>query len=95
MNLDENRHRCKLPKQKNMRIEQLICKWVSILPNIGTLNLSTKRCGNVYYAEDSIYSYGSHFPLARYLPSGIVMLTDQIYSNSTSRHRSILEEALF
>jgi len=46
---------------------------------------------NMFRDEDTVYSYGYHFPIARHitLPSGqpAIMLTTRTYSSSTSGHR--------
>lgn len=41
---------------------------------------------NFYFYRDTIYSYGSHFPIAKILPSGVVLCTYRTYSNTTSKH---------
>lgn len=53
---------------------------------------------NMYYEGDTIYSYGSHFPIAKFetLPNGseIILFTTQRYSVSTSKHLTITQRAL-
>lgn len=47
------------------------------------------RQGNFYFNGDTIYSYGSHFPIARLVTrkgKQIVLMTVQTYSNSTAKH---------
>ena len=46
-------------------------------------------CGNFYFAGDTIYSYGSHFPIARFAEhrgKKCVLMTTRTYSTTTSRH---------
>lgn len=43
--------------------------------------------GNFYFVGDTIYSYGSHFPIARFVSPDVVLFTSRGYSNSTSRHK--------
>lgn len=43
--------------------------------------------GNLYFEGDTIYSYGSHFPIARHV-DGVVLLTTDSYSVTTSAHVS-------
>lgn len=50
-----------------------------------------------YFKGDTIYSYGSHFPIAKHIlnkngDSGVLFTTDS-YSNSTAKHISITRSA--
>jgi len=45
-----------------------------------------------YFEGDTIYSYGSHFPIARHY-DGVVLFTTQGYSSTTACHKSIVREA--
>lgn len=46
---------------------------------------------NIYFSGDTIYSYGGHFPIAKFhkMPNGktIVLYNDASYSNTTSGHQ--------
>jgi len=44
--------------------------------------------GNIYFNGSAIYSYGSHFCMGKFLPNGIVLLTNRTYSNTTAKHLS-------
>lgn len=44
--------------------------------------------GSFYFEDDTIYSYGSHFPIAKHLNSDTVLFTKDKYSNTTSKHIS-------
>ena len=46
-----------------------------------------RRGSNFFYEDDTIYSYGGHFPIARHM-DGVVLFTTQGYSNSTAKHIS-------
>lgn len=52
---------------------------------------------HMHYSGDTIYSYGSHFPIARHvtLPDGsdAVLFTTRGYSQSTSSHKSAVSSA--
>jgi hypothetical protein len=50
--------------------------------------------GSVYFEYDKLYSYGSHFVLAEFLPNDAVLINDTSYSNSTSKHQNIAFSAL-
>jgi len=39
-----------------------------------------------YFEGDSLYSYGSHFCIARFTGTGTVLFTERKYSNTTSKH---------
>lgn len=45
--------------------------------------------GNFYFQGDTIYSYGSHFPIARHIEHDgkkAILFVDHSYSNTTSKH---------
>lgn len=46
--------------------------------------------GNFYFRGDTIYSYGSHFPIAKHITNGTgvnaVLFTERTYSNTTAKH---------
>jgi hypothetical protein len=45
-----------------------------------------------FFSEDTIYSYGRHFPIARHA-NGVVLFTTRTYSVTTSRHISAVRSA--
>lgn len=49
---------------------------------------------NFYFSGDTIYSYGSHFPIARRLDCGAVLYTSRTYSATTSKHLSLVRRAI-
>jgi len=55
------------------------------------------RAGNVFFEQGTLYSYGRHFAIAKYIdtPDGVaVLITTDTYSVSTSKHQSIARSAL-
>lgn len=53
--------------------------------------------GNLYFSGDTIYSYGSHFPIARIVKQGkktCVLFTTRSYSVTTSGHISAVRSAI-
>jgi hypothetical protein len=53
------------------------------------------RGGNIFFEDDVIYSYGRHFPVAKFGADGItVLFTDRGYSSSTGKHKSIIRGAI-
>jgi hypothetical protein len=56
------------------------------------------RQGNLYFTGDTIYSYGSHFPIARHVTNDAgeraVLLTTGTYSVTTSGHCSAVRSAI-
>lgn len=55
--------------------------------------------GTIYFKDESIYSYGSHFEIARFLPETyqgkrIVAFTKEEHSNPTSGHKRAVRSAL-
>jgi hypothetical protein len=53
------------------------------------------RAGNVFFENDIIYSYGRHFPVAKFGDDGVtVLFTNRGYSNSTGKHKSLIRGAI-
>ena len=54
-----------------------------------------KKCRgfNVFYDDNTIYSYGYHFPLA-HLYDGFALVNSNRYSVSTSKHQTIVKWVL-
>lgn len=50
--------------------------------------------GSFYFEGATIYSYGRHFPIAKFLDSKTVLLTTDTYSNTTQRHVSLVRGAM-
>ena len=48
---------------------------------------------NLYFNGKSIYSYGSHFCIAKHLENGVILFTERSYSNTTAKHKSIVRYA--
>lgn len=58
------------------------------------VNGATKGKGsNMYIEGHTIYSYGSHFPLAIRFSENSFYVNRDIYSQSTSQHQSYLRNA--
>lgn len=54
------------------------------------------RAGNVFFEDGVIYSYGRHFPVARFAPEfgDVVLFNNRGYSNSTGKHKSLIRAAI-
>lgn len=48
---------------------------------------------NLYYYGTSIYSYGSHFCIAKFIDSKTLLFTERGYSNTTAKHISVVSYA--
>lgn len=52
---------------------------------------------NFYFFNDTIYSYGSHFPIAKHITNeageNATLFTERTYSNTTAKHISIVRQA--
>ena len=63
-----------------------------------TQDEARNRQGNLYFTGDIIYSYGSHFPIARHVANEAgergVLLTTATYSVTTSSHCSAVRSAI-
>jgi hypothetical protein len=45
---------------------------------------------NIFFEGDSIYSYGYHYELGRFLDDKTILINDKGYSNSTAKHIGLL-----
>lgn len=54
------------------------------------------RASRVFFEGEIIYSYGRHFPVARFAPEygDIVLFTNQGYSSSTGKHKTLIRGAI-
>ena len=54
------------------------------------------RASRVFFEGGVIYSYGRHFPVARFAPEfgDIVLFTNRSYSSSTGKHKSLIRAAI-
>ena len=48
---------------------------------------------NLYYNGSSIYSYGSHFCIAKFIDDKTLLFTERTYSNTTAKHISCVSYA--
>lgn len=48
--------------------------------------------GSLYFRDSTIYSYGSHFPIARHV-AGVVLLTTDRYRITTAKHQNTVTSA--
>jgi hypothetical protein len=63
-------------------------------PNDRNAEGRTSGGGNVFFEGISLYSYGRHYELARYLDNDTVLINDTGYSVSTAKHISKARHAL-
>ena len=52
------------------------------------------RCSNCFFEGDTIYSYGHHFPMARFHGKNAVLITTKTYSKTTSKHISEVKHSI-
>ena len=55
---------------------------------------SEGRAGNIFFRDKSIYSYGEHFEMARFVDEETVFITTRGYSVSTAKHLSLVRQAV-
>jgi hypothetical protein len=48
---------------------------------------------NLYFYDKSIFSYGSHFCIAKFVDSKTLLFTERTYSNTTAKHISVVSYA--
>lgn len=49
--------------------------------------------GSLYFNGKSIYSYGSHFCIAKFIDEKTLLFTERSYSNTTAKHISVVSYA--
>lgn len=52
------------------------------------------RCGTLFFEGKSIFSYGLHFEIARFVRPDVVLFNSRSYSNSTSKHTRYVYRAV-
>jgi hypothetical protein len=63
----------------------------------GSSSRAENHTGSLYFTGDTIYSYGTHFPIARKLASHsrrVVLWNPESYSKTTSAHQNTVRGAL-
>ena len=50
--------------------------------------------GNLFILGNTIYSYGNHFPIAKWIKHNEVVYNSNSYSNSTSKHQGLVRLSL-
>lgn len=57
-----------------------------------------RNSGNFYFNGNTIYSYGSHFPIAKHVKNTIgesaILFTERSYSHTTSKHIAVVRQAV-
>ena len=48
---------------------------------------------NLYFYDKSIFSYGSHFCIAKFIDDKTLLFTERTYSNTTAKHISVVSHA--
>lgn len=48
---------------------------------------------SLYFYDKSIFSYGSHFCIAKFIDSKTLLFTERSYSNTTAKHISVVSHA--
>ena len=51
------------------------------------------KSGTMFFRDKNIYSYGYHYLLGEFINSSTIIINDIGYSNSTSKHISLLRQA--
>lgn len=54
---------------------------------------SEGKAGNIWFRDSAIYSYGSHFCIAKHIDNGRVLFTTRTYSVTTQQHKSMVRSA--
>lgn len=49
---------------------------------------------SMFFHGDIIYSYGTHFPIAKHIDNNLILFTSKGYSSSTGKHKGITRSAI-
>lgn len=72
-------------------MKKVYTKAVDVIELFVNREQSEARGGNVFFEDtDTIYSYGHHYELGRFLDSDTILINDEGYSKTTKRHVSKL-----
>lgn len=52
------------------------------------------KSGSMFFENDTIYSYGHHFPIARHVNADTILFTTRDYSTTTAGHKSGARRAI-
>ena len=55
---------------------------------------SVGKTNAMFFQGSTIYSYGFHFPIARFTEAGPVLFTSQGYSSTTAKHKVAVRDVL-
>lgn len=80
---------CKIPAGRGecMNNKELAHLWAN--------DAAPRKGSNFFFdAERVIYSYGAHFPIARFVDAVTVFFTDKGYSNTTAKHKGYARNAI-
>jgi hypothetical protein len=70
-----------------MNHQQVCHEWAS-------QNKASRKGHNIFFEGPSIYSYGRHFEIARFVRPDVVLFNSASYSVSTSKHQSYTRHAI-
>ena len=56
-------------------------------------NKGRTSSGSMYFYNNKIYSYGSHYLLAEFLDNDTIMINNKGYSSTTGKHISLITSA--
>jgi hypothetical protein len=66
-------------------------KWFHNSDNYNNENVGAP---NLFFNGDTIYSYGTHFPIAKKFPGNIVLFNIDSYSSTTAHHIALVKRAI-
>ncbi len=57
-------------------------------------NGTSRTCGSMFYERETLYSYGHHFILAKYIADNVILYNSGSYSSTTAKHQSYTRGAI-
>lgn len=74
--------------KQNLKSTEVFHFWANKIQSYG-------RCGNVFFENGIIYSYGYHFPIAKHVEGkNAILMTTRGYSNTTAKHISKVRQSI-
>ena len=90
--LDGGRVDC--PSRKGRTMKRVFSNYAEVCHAWAQQAQAEGRAGRIFFEGKSIYSYGRHFEMARFIDDETVFITTRRYSVSTAHHLSLVHRAV-
>lgn len=74
--------------------KKVVERWCDFISGSGVPREGSNSNGSIFYEGDTIYSYGYHFPIAKFEGGRMAIVNKDKYSRTTGRHQSMVRRTL-